>query len=45
MKELEVRKFQVEQEFKLRELEITNARSPTHVNEHFDVTKYLIPRI
>ena len=40
-KELELRKFQLEQNLKLRELEITNARSPTHVNEHFDVTKYV----
>ena len=40
-KELELRKFQLEQEFKLRELEITSDRSPTHVNEHFDGTKYV----
>ena len=40
-KELELRKFQLEKEFNFRELKITNARSPTHVNEHFDVTKYV----
>ena len=43
--ELELRKFQLEWEFKLRELKITNARPPTHSTDHFDVTKHfrLVP--
>ena len=42
---MELKKFKLEREFKLRELQITNARSPTHVNEHFEITTYfrLVP--
>ena len=38
-------KLKLEREFKLRELEITNARPPTLAHEHVDITKHarLVP--
>ena len=44
-REMELEKMKLEREFKLRELEITNARSPTFAHEHVDITKYarLVP--
>ena len=43
--ELELSKFQLEREFKLRDLKIANARSSTRSTEHFDVTRHfrLVP--
>ena len=38
---MELKKLTLEREFKLRELEIISAWSPTHVNEHFDITRYV----
>ena len=39
-REMELEKLKLEREFKLRELEITNARPPTLGHEHFDITKH-----
>ena len=45
---MELKKFKLEQEshleeraFRLLELELKNDRSPTHVDEHFDITRYV----
>ena len=38
---MELEKLKLEREFKLRELEITNARPPTLVHEHVDITQHV----